>query len=375
LNSKVKWHLGRITLLAVMVITIGAAAFGCISGITAKGWSGGAVSDNVIFVGTMEGRLVALNLIDDGRKWSEPLKAAGSGAVAIYGTPVFEGELVYIAGYNGKIYAYNTATLSVRWVYPREGYLPPIVGGLIVNNGKLFVGVSSGTIDGEKVKGRVYALDATTGDPLWNFDTGDKIWATPAISDGTLYIGSFDKKLYALNTADGTKKWEFATGGSIMSTPLIYNNTLYFGSLDRYFYAVNMADQSLKWKVMSDKGFWAEPVVADGKIFVGGLDNNAYVFKVDTGELLAAIDMKSPIASKPVLVDNSVIFANRKGLVYSVNTASYQVAELANLKVEVNASLTARNGIVYIHALDASLHRININNGNILPTISLAKPK
>jgi hypothetical protein len=44
--------------------------------------------------------------------------------VAIYGTPNIC-DLVYIAAYNGKIYAY-TRTLGARWVYPREGYLQPL---------------------------------------------------------------------------------------------------------------------------------------------------------------------------------------------------------------------------------------------------------
>jgi outer membrane protein assembly factor BamB len=68
---------------------------------------------------------------------------------------------------------------------------------------------------------------------MFGNSTGEKIWATPSVSGGTLYIGSFDKKLYALDAATGAKKWELATGGAIMSTPLVYQNTIYFGSLDR----------------------------------------------------------------------------------------------------------------------------------------------
>ena len=39
------------------------------------------------------------------------------------------------------------------------------------------------------------------GTLLWEFETGDGVVSSPAIgSDGTVYVGSFDKKLYAIKT-------------------------------------------------------------------------------------------------------------------------------------------------------------------------------
>ena len=36
---------------------------------------------------------------------------------------------------------------------------------------------------------------------LWEFETGDAVFSSPAIgSDGTVYVGSWDKKLYAIKT-------------------------------------------------------------------------------------------------------------------------------------------------------------------------------
>ena len=42
---------------------------------------------------------------------------------------------------------------------------------------------------------------ATAGVKLWEFETGGYVFSSPAIgSDGTVYVGSFDKKLYAIKT-------------------------------------------------------------------------------------------------------------------------------------------------------------------------------
>ena len=58
----------------------------------------------------------------------------------------------------------------MRWVYPREGNLEPFVGGATVDNGRLYIGDSAGI---------VHALDADTGDKLWESPTGEKVWSTP----------------------------------------------------------------------------------------------------------------------------------------------------------------------------------------------------
>jgi polyvinyl alcohol dehydrogenase (cytochrome) len=40
------------------------------------------------------------------------------------------------------------------------------------------------------VRGTMYALDATTGTPLWSFDSGGACNAGPSISDGMIFWGT-----------------------------------------------------------------------------------------------------------------------------------------------------------------------------------------
>lgn len=376
-----KWPVGRILILMVMLLVIGLVGFGCVRGLQSIGWSGGAVSDGTLFVGSKEGRLVAVDLADESRQWTEPLKASaqtsglfgcspaygggcgtGTSGVAIYGTPAIAGELVYLAGYNGKVYAYTKDNLATRWVYPREGYLEPIVGGVVFAQGRLFFGGSDGN---------VYALDAITGDKLWEFETDDKIWSTPAISNGALYIGSFDKKLYALNAADGSKKWEFETEGSIVSTPLVSNGTVYIGSFDRHIYAVNASDGSLRWKFMGENWFWAKPLLYDDTIYAACLDDKVYALKAATGDKVTEFDLGSPVSSEPVVDNATIIFASRDGVIYTVDTVGHKIRQLAEIEEEIYGPLGISDGIVYIHTQDLTLHRINANTGAILRSVSL----
>jgi outer membrane protein assembly factor BamB len=388
---KNNFGLGRFFLLLALIVAVSLVGFSCVRGLAPIGWSGGTVSDGTLYVGSREGRLVSVNLTSEGRLWSDALKAvsqpglfgcspstgggcgASSAGVAIYGTPVVSGELVYIAGYNGKIYACNISNLATRWVYPRDSYLPPIVGGLAVAQGKLFFGCSNGKIDSKKVKGVLFVLDADTGDLLYQVEMNDKIWATPAVEGDTLYIGSFDKNLYALNIADGAVKWQFPTDGAIVATPLVSNGAVYVGSLDRNFYTLNAADGSLKWEFTARNWFWAEPVLYNDMIYAGCLDGRVYVLRAATGQEVTEFDLGYPISSQPVVVGSSVIFATRKGAVYSISTDSNQIKMLTDVKTEVNGPLTAYNGIIYIHTQNLLLFRVNASDGSILTAISLQK--
>ncbi|MFC2056059.1 PQQ-binding-like beta-propeller repeat protein [Chloroflexota bacterium] len=378
--------------LLVLVILLGGLVFsGCRAGLGAvpKGWSGATIADDILFVGSMEGKLVATNTTDNNLLWAIPLETTETGggfgcaptstAVAIYGSPVVAEDegLVYVGGYNGKIYAFNTNTGALRWVYPRQDYLKPIVGGPVVALGNVYFASADG---------KIYALDAETGDDvIWEepFETNDKIWSTPAIGGDTLYIGSFDKKLYALNATDGSKKWEFETEGTIVSTPLIYENTVYIGSFDRYLYAIDASTGKQIWKFPANEEdehkpgnwFWAKPVVYNDTIYAACLDGKVYVLKANNGEkldefelggpkiVLGDIKKHVPVSSSPVLVDNLIIVATEDGMIYALDTDSNQQRQMVNLEEKVYAPLVASEGRVYIHTSKDALYEIDVQSG------------
>jgi eukaryotic-like serine/threonine-protein kinase len=357
-----------VLLAGIMTVT------GCSStrGAVARGWAGGVVADDILFVGSMRGNLVSVNATDGDLILSVPLEketpssgflscARASSSIAMYDSPVIAGELVCVGGYNnGKVYAFDRKDIreEPRWVYPRQDTLANgyIIGGLTYDNGKLYYGTSIG---------KVFALDAVDGYKEWDVDFGEKIWSTPAVDDNVLYIGSFDKKLYALNTADGSIKWEYETEGAIVSTPLISGDTVYIGSFDRYMYALNADTGSLKWKFMADNWFWARPVVYGDTLFAPCLDGKVYLIDTGDGEKKAEFNLESPISSSPVIVDDMIIVATQSGTICSIEGDGSDFEKLAFLdeKEEVYADMVAGDGKVYVHSYLDKLYEIDVKSG------------
>ena len=142
----------KVLLFLVILLVSGLTGFGCAgTGAIPKGWSGGVVVDDTLFLGSMEGKLVAINVLSHTRLWEVPLEtseqAAGgfgcapaSTAVAIYGSPAVAEELVYVAAITVKFmpsvlvrmnrggYILVRAIFSLLWV----GLLSPRASSISV---------------------------------------------------------------------------------------------------------------------------------------------------------------------------------------------------------------------------------------------------
>lgn len=101
-----------------------------------------------------------------------------------------------------------------------------------VVNGTVYIGSSDNNI---------YALNGTTGAKVWNYTTGSSVYSSPAVSNGAVYVGSDDNNLYALNATTGAKLWSYTTGGGVDSSPAVVNGTVYVGSYDNNVYAIGNA--------------------------------------------------------------------------------------------------------------------------------------
>jgi outer membrane protein assembly factor BamB len=65
--------------------------------------------------------------------------------------------------------------------------------------------------------------------------------SSPAVANGTVYVGSDDSNIYALNATTGKLTWSFTTGDEVISCPAVVNGVVYVGSYDSYVYAIGNA--------------------------------------------------------------------------------------------------------------------------------------
>src|SRR5258706_15760223 len=57
----------------------------------------------------------------------------------------------------------------------------------------------------------------------WKFHTSGLVISSPAVANGTAYVGSTDGNLYAVDLTSGTQKWKFKTAARVASSPAVDN--------------------------------------------------------------------------------------------------------------------------------------------------------
>jgi len=128
----------------------------------------------------------------------------------------------------------NVGRLALRWMYPFPGEAADLEVSPVVRNGVMFV---------TQPPGRVLALDATTGKPIWVYDHKPSS-AVPAnelyhnrgvaILNDNVFFGTPDARLVALSAATGALQWETSVASdgkryAITSAPLAYRDLVVTG--------------------------------------------------------------------------------------------------------------------------------------------------
>jgi outer membrane protein assembly factor BamB len=103
------------------------------------------------------------------------------------------------------------------------------------------------------------------------------------VSDGVVYVGSYDRNIYAIDAATGMKRWNVTTGGGIGSSPCVSNGVVYVGSDDGAIYALDTATGELQWTFPTGSYVLSSPCISDGIVYVGSYDNKLYAIDAGMG--------------------------------------------------------------------------------------------
>lgn len=247
------------------------------------GWntaiSGASVYGNIIYTGSADGHLFAIDANSGTEKWR--YKTDGP----VHSIPVIAEGMVFTGSYDHHVYAVDASSGRLLWKFD-TGQM--IVSSPVYGNGKIIIGSRSADL---------FALNAKTGKEEWNyFHWGSWVESSGTLFGDRLYIGSSDDQLLkSFNIDDGELLWTTDVGGSPWTKPAVTENSVYSGTFGNTnyridhrggFFAVDRLTGEEQWRFMWEKtdgvdiyGVVSSPVTANGKVFFGGLDGKVYGFE------------------------------------------------------------------------------------------------
>jgi outer membrane protein assembly factor BamB len=346
-------HLGLLLFLTAAMVFLTA----CVD--TTPSWSGLAANAQLAFVAFQQ-QVHAVDLSNGKPVWDFPPQA-NSSMGPFYAVPAVGDNIVIVAaegpaGSNSGILfgldpAQATAIGGWRWclVFDAKGdkrqqgqrwncQLAPgaedhgflgffaaptdsldnrLFGGIAIVGDMAYFGMASG---------RVYAVDITTGAVKARYtDIARAVWATPLVSDDTVYVTSLDHFVYALNRADLTLKWKQDIGASSAGTPALANGTLYIGSFNNKLHALDAATGAEKWSKDTGNWVWGGPIVKDGVLYFTDLSGMVYALDAQSGGQKWSATPGGVIRASPTVISDTVYVGDEAGKLYALNLADGSV--------------------------------------------------
>jgi outer membrane protein assembly factor BamB len=314
--------------------------------------SGGVAVDHargLLYVGTRDGVLFALDMADGRVRWEQKLEDS------VFGVPVVVGEegddpRLLVGTEDGILHAIGLSDRETRWTYETPGRLrnPPLVheGVVFFVNSRDQVyaldvrtgawrwqyeqelrteftvfghaglslvpstdeGVELGTLYACFDDGKVVALAAGSGQSLWIASVappegGDFVDcdSTPLVDAeaGAVVVAGQSTGVVALSLDGGSELWRFPIRGARTLVRLPEDGALLGASSLEGVFVLEPDGSRLRWISRTDPGVLSTPVVVGRTVFVTHSEIGLLAFDVGSGELLAQLRTGSGISGEP----------------------------------------------------------------------------
>lgn len=232
-----------------------------------------AVAYGRVYVLTLDG-LFALDESSGAVLWTNP-RIRGLSTPA-----VFNGTLI-LGGSDGKVHAIDAGTGQEIW--NTTLVTNPFFSGITSSPKILFSTAYVGTFNESGGPGEVVALWATNGTIVWRQSApGSVSFSSPAVVEGRLVVGiigrynttsqiTYDPPygVLALDAHAGAPLWFHPTNDSVAASPAVAGDSVYVPSKDGHVYALDLVDGSLRWARDVPTGV-SSPAVWNGTLYVAG---------------------------------------------------------------------------------------------------------
>ncbi len=149
----------------------------------------------------------------------------------------------------------------------------------------------------------------------WRSFTGGPVESSPAVVDGVLYVGTFDRHLFALDAKTGEEMWRFEVDGLVRGSPSVVDGAVYFGADGSGFFALDAETGEPRWTFPLGRVVQqSSAAIADGAVYFGAFDGNMYALDAGTGRELWRFATGGVILSSPALTAGMVLFGSGDGL-------------------------------------------------------------
>ncbi|MCY1078222.1 outer membrane protein assembly factor BamB family protein [Archangium lansingense] len=273
-------------------------------------YAGATADDGIVYVPGTDGVLHALYAKTGELKWKY---AAGE---ALATAPVLAGDLVLVASQSDTLFAVKRATGELAWLYRRDppaGFTIHRASAPAVRGQTAWVGFSDGTL---------VSLDLADGGVRWEKSLAPSsvtqfvdVDTTPVLDEsGHVYAASYAGGLYALDAETGDVVWNSVAQGI---TSLMVHGQVVVATGDDRLDAYLGDNGKLLWSQTLQERAGLEPVLVKGMLLVPAQRSLLFV-DPRTGQSRLAWNPGEGISAPPRVVGGKVYVLSNNGYLYAL---------------------------------------------------------
>jgi len=174
-----------------------------------------------VFIGSADGKIYALNLIDGKKIWEFD---TGN---AIEAPPLLVNETVYIGSLSGIFYALNAGSGELKWKYETGNRIAGSANWIPAGKGK-GIRILVGSYDN-----MMHCVDSDSGKKVWTYQTDNFINGSPSVSEafnGIVVFGGCDAQIHLISARKGTEIAVIDTGSYIAASVAVSGNHAFVGN-------------------------------------------------------------------------------------------------------------------------------------------------
>jgi outer membrane protein assembly factor BamB len=300
-------------------------------------FSSPALVDGVLYFGCNDGNMRAVDAQSGSVKWTFAT------VCGICGEPAVDSTTVYFGGQDGVVYALDRFSGSKRW---SAGLGYHVFCNTAVLSDTLIVTGNS--------MGKVCALNARTGEPVWDDEIGgivlgpvtvdsivvfssesgdiaafghdgSRLWARdyssqaspPSADAAAVYAGFSNGAVRKFSLRDGHVLWETdivsSTSRCVLARPVIVGDVVLVGTNDGQLVSLSATDGAILWRQSFDNWIQLPPAVGQDMIYITCDDQRMHILDLSTGEKLDSLEMDGYSGTAPLLEGGILYFGNTSG--------------------------------------------------------------
>jgi eukaryotic-like serine/threonine-protein kinase len=218
----------------------------------------------------------------------------------------------------------------------------------------------------------VYCISESTGNLIWNYSVPSLVSSSPAVANGYVYIGSdavydngafLNGTIYCLDAFNGTLVWSYNVGEADRSSPVVTNGYVYICSVGRYvgyltqsIFCLNSSTGEHVWNFTISGPYGStptdesSPAVANGFVYFGSHDTNLYCLNASTGTKIWNYPTENPVLTTPAVANGYVYAASYGDSVYCFNASTGEKVWRYTIPELAYSSAAVANDRLYIGA-------------------------